>query len=278
MSFQLERFVTLLQTTLSQPISTIGQLTMQLTSVTGLPSSGQIRALLSGGGVQEIVLATLPADSMNNLGIERAKEPVGTDSTPHTFSAGATVDFIYTAGNLTNDPRSMAAPGDLETLNADGQVTRIPVGPNGSSYFVVNGLPVSAPGVDAAFTNPASGTDPNDQFLSQAAVTWDSSQQLPQFSNYQIRKTILNVIHGQNDPDGVSKKTFLVNRSLLNARACGQRIGQASTVNGWGGGDVFAADHTVNYACGVTANGDEGQFISRGKLNPAIPRRLSDFG
>src|SRR5437899_1378757 len=103
MPFQLERFVTLLQTTLAADISTTSQSSMTLTSVAGLPSSGQIRALISGGGVQEIVLAPLPAvsNTLNNL--SRAVEAVGTDTSPHLFSTGATVDFIYTAEGLTND-------------------------------------------------------------------------------------------------------------------------------------------------------------------------------
>src|SRR5579885_3352295 len=121
MAFQPERFVTRLQTTLANDIDD-SQTFMDLTSAAGLPTSGQIRALISGGGFQEIVLAPLPAVGNRLSNLRRAREPVGTDSNPHPFSAGATVEFAYTAGNLTNDPRNMSAQGDLETLNADGQV------------------------------------------------------------------------------------------------------------------------------------------------------------
>jgi hypothetical protein len=271
MAFQLERFVTLLQTTLSIDMMSANDTSMTLTSATGLPSSGQIRALLTEGSNQEIVLATLPAHLDNSLDIQRKVEPVGGVQNNYLFHAGTTVEFIYTAGNLSNDPRNMSAQGDLETLDASGAVTRIPAGSEGSSYFVVNGQPVSAPGVDATFTNPATGTNADDQFLSQYTVIWDASMQLPTFSNYQVRKAVLNVTHGQNDhawdPDPFNKKTFFVEKAVLNARGCGQRIGQSYTINGWGGGDVFAADHTVNFAGCVTAAGDEGQLVYRGSFN-----------
>ncbi len=273
MAFQPERFVTRLQTTLANDIDD-SQTFMDLTSAAGLPTSGQIRALISGGGFQEIVLAPLPAVGNRLSNLRRAREPVGTDSNPHPFSAGATVEFAYTAGNLTNDPRNMSAQGDLETLNADGQVTRIPAGPEGSSYFVVSGQPVSAPGVNATFTNPSTSTDLNNQYLNQYTITWDGNNQAPRFSNFTMTNAVLNTIRGQNDQDANAKKTSFLFNLTSNARACGQRIGQGITVNGYGGGDAFAVDHTVNYACGVTGSSDEGQFIDRLNLNelPTLQR------
>jgi hypothetical protein len=107
---------------------------MTLTSVAGLPSSGQIRALLSDGVHQEIVIAPLPANSSNQLSnLTRRAEPVGGDQTAYPFNAGATVEFIYTAQSLTNNPRNMSAPGDLETLDTSARVTRLPGGPAGQS-------------------------------------------------------------------------------------------------------------------------------------------------
>jgi hypothetical protein len=132
-AFQLERFVTLLQTTLSTGMSSPNDPSMTLTSVAGLPSSGQIRALLTEGGNQEIVLALLPPTSGTTLAISRKVEPVGGVKNNYQFDTGATVQFIYTAGNLTNDPRNMSAPGDLETLDTGGQVIRLPGGPTGQS-------------------------------------------------------------------------------------------------------------------------------------------------
>jgi hypothetical protein len=133
MPFQLERFVTLLQTTLSTGMSSDSDPSMTLTSVTGLPSSGQIRALLSEGGNQEIVLATLPPAMGTTLNIQRRVEPVGGVQNKYQFNAGATVNFIYTADGLGNDPRSMSAVGDLETLDTGGKVIRLPGGSVGQS-------------------------------------------------------------------------------------------------------------------------------------------------
>jgi hypothetical protein len=266
MAFQLERFVTLLQTTLSIDMMSANDLSMTLTSVTGLPSSGQIRALLTEGSNQEIVLATLPAHLDNSLDIQRKVEAVGGVQNNYQFGAGATVDFIYTAGNLTNDPRSMSAVGDLETLNTDGRVTRIPAGPEGASYFIVNGQPISAPGVNASFTNPTTSSNANSQYLTQLTITTDGTRQNPGFSNFLITNYVLNVIHGQNDPDQASKKTFIVFNADMEARGCGQRVALGSTIDAYGGGDAFASGDTVNFACGVTGSGDEGQFLYRGDL------------
>ncbi len=266
MPFRLERFVNRLQTTLSVDMMTDSDTSMTLTSVVGLPSSGQIRALLTEGSNQEIVLAILPPDASNQLSITRRIEAVGGVQNKYQFHAGATVEFLFTAESLTNDPRNMSAPGDLETLNTDGKVTRIPAGPEGSSYFIVNGMPTSAPGVTASFTNPTTSSQVLEQYLNQTTVTTDSTLQNPTFSNFEIHNDILNVAHGQNDPDQVSKKTFLVTKETMFSRGCGQRLVSSMGLYAWGCGDAFATDQTVYYAGGVTASGDEGQFVLRGFL------------
>src|SRR5581483_659268 len=122
MPFSLEQFVNFVQTTLSTASLDPDATSMTVASATGIPTNGQIRALLQSATDQtkkEIVLVTQVSGT--TLSIQRRVELVAGSAPRITFVAGDTVQFIFTAGNVTNDPRSMSAPGDLETLNADGQ-------------------------------------------------------------------------------------------------------------------------------------------------------------
>jgi hypothetical protein len=124
-----------------------------------------------------------------------------------------------------------------------------------------------------SFTNPTTSSQALEQYLNQTTVTTDSTLQNPTFSNFEIHNHILNVAHGQNDPaadqnppDTQAKKTFIVTKETMFSRGCGQRLVSGMGLYAWGCGDCFATDQSVYYAGGVTASGDEGQFVVRGFL------------
>lgn len=112
-------------------------------------------------------------------------------------------------------------------------------------------------------TNPASNNDPNYRVGVQWSITVDGSLMNPGFPSYAGHSVYMVVQNGENDPDQVSKTTFITQGVSMVAYGAGQRVMMANRLTGFGNGDCIVEDKLMEVYGGVSADGDEGQKVDR---------------